>query len=491
MGHLLKRLSMELRCLTCDIQLERSFANDLSQPVPECKSFIMAKIYEDCLQMEASGNDVICDGCKVQLILFYQFKLKVVAIQLRRLEEYVKKKDGLEDAEPPLEDQEKNNEDAPTQSSIVKKSNEYNCSHCSATFLIRSALKAHIIGLHSNHESFVCTDCNNPFNSYQELKDHKRAIHTSKSFVCHFCGSHFNKASKLRFHIKSKHEKTVNAAEPKLKMIACNICQKILSNKSALRRHKAAVHNMGGINLSYTCQICDTHWPSNASLQTHHLTKHTSERNFKCAVCEKGFATKPLLVSHINRVHCCTKDFICDTCGKSFKTQAYLNTHYLVHSKKKTFICPDCGASYRQEATLYSHMKSHREKTAGIRYDCQICQTTFANARTLKKHEMSHTGPDLHCDYCNKKYKQKDSLTKHTLSVHNRIRFRVACILCGKTLWNRKIMRSHVQDEHGDELRSDPEKTVDDYLENTKIYDNNVKTEKSGLHIISVQILNV
>lgn len=482
----------------------------------------MAKIYEDCLRMAAPESDIICDGCKVQLILFYQFKLKVAAIQLRRLNEKTQEEaaekmeddlnqmndinmdertENLEDESPVdaaySDDQSSQKEEEflipkeESSSSIIKENYEYSCSHCSATFLLKSALEAHILGLHSNGQSITCTDCHKPFKSNQELEHHKTTIHASKSFVCHICGNRFRKASRLRSHINTKHDKIEDRSEPKPKMIACDICQKILSNKCALRRHKAAVHNVGRINLPYTCKICDSHWPSNASLETHHLVKHTTERNFKCAVCAKSFATKPLLASHITRIHCVTKDFICDTCGKAFKNQAYLNTHSLVHSENRAFVCPDCGVSFKQEATLYSHMKSHREKLAGVKYECQTCQRTFANARTLKKHEMSHTGPDLHCQFCKKKYKQKDSLTKHVLAVHNRIRFRVVCRLCDKTLWNRKIMRTHVLEEHMEELRADPEKSVDDFLENTQIYDNSRKKEKSSLQIISVQILNV
>lgn len=496
---------MSLRCITCDIPLEQSSANALNEPVPEFKSFVMVKIYEDCLQMEVTGNYVICDGCKVQLILFYQFKLKVVALQLRRLEENKKVEEIVKEKtendlnnhqdESHFDCDEISQEDNAQENS----SNEYNCMHCSATFVVDSALEVHILGVHSTSSSlFTCIDCNEKFQSDQDLQKHKNDIHVSKTFVCHICGNRFNKATKLRFHIKTKHDlKKAVRSRTESQVVACDVCQKILSNRSALRRHKTSVHKIGRKNLPYHCQICDTRWPTKHTLESHHLTKHTTERNFKCAVCEKNFVTKQNLVSHINRIHCSTKDFICHTCGKSFKSRTYLNTHYLVHSQKKAFTCDDCGVSFKQEATLYTHKKMHREKQAGVIYDCQICQRTFISARTLKKHQMTHTGPDLECDQCGKTYKQKDSLTKHIFSVHKRLKVRVMCRLCNKTLWNRKRMREHVVEEHSEVLESNPGKKADDYLEKSQIFDQTKRKRKRTrtvdnieLQVISVQILN-
>ncbi|XP_063701117.1 zinc finger protein 26-like [Culicoides brevitarsis] len=475
---------MALRCLTCDILLDPEAANDLYKEVPECKSFIMAEIYEDCLQLEAAKDSYVCDGCKVQLILFYQFKLKVAAVHLRRKNE--EKSDlksilGTENEEKlPLdrsfdEKSEENDEKSP----------EFNCPQCSATFLVPSALEIHIKGLHSNEKSINCIDCHQNFNTKEDLKTHQTEFHASKSFICHFCGNTFTKSSQLRVHLKAKHEK--NDETKANQGVSCEICSKKLSNQSALYRHRITIHQKLPQNRPFSCEICKSRWPSRSSLENHRLSKHSGSKNFKCAICEKCFAVKYHLATHIKRVHCYTKDFVCHTCGKCFKSQNYLNSHYLVHSQDKNFSCDDCGASFKQEASLYIHKKIHRETQEGVKYNCDICEKTFRNARTLKKHQMTHNGPDLECEHCEKKYRQKDSLTKHILSVHKKVKTRVVCRICHKTMWNRGKMRSHVMEEHEEKLK-DTEKTVDDYLENVQIRDE--RKNKRSLEIISVQILN-
>lgn len=431
---------MMLRCVTCDIQLE-SPGNPLSTRV--CESLILGQIFIDCLQLQISSeNDVVCDGCKVQLILFYQFKLKAVALQLKRIE-----KNKEIQNENSITGEVKYDED--------KNEKEFICAHCSLPFMSRIKLKHHIFETHKEY------------------------------LGCFQCTKKFKSVIKLRKHIESKH----NEAKEEPKTFVCEICKKFLKSKLILKRHKANCHGIGTVRLAYKCEICNTSWPSKTGLETHIIIKHLNEKKFTCAICDKKFATKNILLSHVNRVHCLSRNFICTTCGKAFKTQQNLNSHILIHSKVKKFMCFECGASFRQEATLCTHMKSHREKSAGITYECQICKITFATARTLKKHEQSHTGPDLVCEHCSKIYKQKNSLNKHILSVHKNIRLRVACLLCSKILWNRNIMREHVQNEHADILKADSTKCIDDYLQNTQI--NEVERQNNGgMKIICVKILN-
>uniref|UniRef100_A0A336L2R4 CSON003371 protein n=1 Tax=Culicoides sonorensis TaxID=179676 RepID=A0A336L2R4_CULSO len=485
---------MELRCLTCDIQLEASSGNDLKSAVPECKSASLIEIYKNCLSLDGAETDVICDGCKVHLILFYQFKLKVIGIQLKRLGAKPKpdKEVDLKSEENIRSEIKEAPKCVPEKVTTETQKNEYLCAHCPATFLVKRTVKHHILSRHLTSESFSCAECPDIFKSYQELQCHKRDFHTIKSFICESCGKGFKTSSELRAHLKSKHENP--SFKRKSKLIACDVCAKVLSSRSALQRHKALLHGIGTVILPVKCEICNKSWPSNSALQNHHLSIHTDERNFTCAICEKKFATKNLLTTHINRVHCPTKDFICDTCGKTFKTQLNLNGHYRVHSSEKSFICTNCGASFKQEASLFSHMKMHRDKLAGITYDCQICQSTFASSRSLKQHAKIHVGPDLQCGHCTKTFKVKQALSRHILTKHNNVQFRVICTICGKFLWNRRVMRDHVKEKHPDVIRENPGKSVDEYLKNIKRVENNselISNKNDKLQVLSVQILNV
>lgn len=264
----------------------------------------------------------------------------------------------------------------------------------------------------------------------------------------------------------------------------------------SLRRHKATAHAIGGINKPYKCDVCYTFWPSKAGLADHY-TKHTNEKNYSCHVCAKTFRTKSALAVHLQNVHSTSKDHCCYMCGQMFKTQAILKAHYLSHNSEKAFICSTCGASFKQPASLTIHKQKHKDQDAGVILKCDICSKIFTNRRTFKNHQLLHDGPDLQCSYCHRIYKAKESLLKHIRSTHQKLITRIKCTVCGKTLWNRKIMREHVNKEHkavlkitgkkADEFLQKIEKTKTDRQQKEK----KKEQEPTASDMITVHVLTI
>ena len=108
--------------------------------------------------------------------------------------------------------------------------------------------------------------------------------------------------------------------------LKCNICSKVFSSKSSLRRH---------------------------------VKTHTGEKPFTCLTCGKKFFQKYDLVRH-KVAHSEVKPFKCSICpeGRFFKTKDALNSHLVYHYKPK-FSCSYCNHKTYSKSDLNRHLKTH------------------------------------------------------------------------------------------------------------------------------------
>ena len=107
-------------------------------------------------------------------------------------------------------------------------------------------------------------------------------------------------------------------------MEKCDICNKLFSNKSNLRKHIKSVHE----KMKFKCEICDKKLSRKDELQRHKLSVHSKNIEFKCIVCERKFSRKDNLLAHKNV--CCK----CKHCHEQFLSPSeFLNQ---LCPKKKT-----------------------------------------------------------------------------------------------------------------------------------------------------------
>ena len=79
-------------------------------------------------------------------------------------------------------------------------------------------------------------------------------------------------------------------------MKECNLCNKLFSNQSNLRKHIRSVHE----KMKFTCEICGKEVSRKDKLQRHKLSVHSKSSEFKCTVCERKFIQKDNLLAHKN-----------------------------------------------------------------------------------------------------------------------------------------------------------------------------------------------
>ena len=81
---------------------------------------------------------------------------------------------------------------------------------------------------------------------------------------------------------------------------------------------------------SFKCEICDSHFKQNQSLESHISSVHEDQELFRCEICGKS------LSGHIAAVHEGKKPFKCNICDYSCSRKGNMKQHVeFFHEGKK------------------------------------------------------------------------------------------------------------------------------------------------------------
>ncbi|GFY45074.1 hypothetical protein TNIN_368981 [Trichonephila inaurata madagascariensis] len=134
-----------------------------------------------------------------------------------------------------------------------------------------------------------------------------------------------SESNELRKNFKLVSGLKYNRMNTKEKSFQCDVCEKKLSSKQNLARHK-------------------------------HL--HTGTPPYLCSVCGKGFRQYANFKEHMRR-HTGEKPFRCNVCQKCFSGSSNLTVHIRTHTKEKPFQCPLCKNKFSQSNNLKRHIRKH------------------------------------------------------------------------------------------------------------------------------------
>lgn len=116
-------------------------------------------------------------------------------------------------------------------------------------------------------------------------------------------------------------------------------------------------------------------------------------------------------------VHATEKKLLCDECGYSTSHLKTLRAHQLSHTGH-TFRCtaPNCIYTSRRKENLKIHIATHRNETPFV---CEICGHRFSQNKNLKRHAQLHISKTIHkCPHCSFSNYRTDKLKEHILRQH-------------------------------------------------------------------------
>ncbi len=179
-----------------------------------------------------------------------------------------------------------------------------------------------------SHDNLQCKICLKTFSRQNHLKRHTKEVHTEgPRHSCLTCNAQFKRKDALNRHVKLNTDESGNMTCNKpnkptpgegKQSLQCDICQKIFSAPTHLRRHKKEIHS----DLRwFTCPVCDATFKRMNSMKKH-LQYHTDEggninldnsnriTNCYCDKCDKTFQKKIDQVKHMRQVHLSYPRFI-------------------------------------------------------------------------------------------------------------------------------------------------------------------------------------
>ncbi|XP_076063981.1 uncharacterized protein LOC143038542 isoform X2 [Oratosquilla oratoria] len=172
---------------------------------------------------------------------------------------------------------------------------------------------------------------------------------------------------------------------------------------------------------SFSCPVCDTHYPRRSSLRLH-MKIHKNELDGKCHMCKKEFSTRQALIRHLAS-HSSIRSFICKECGKAFKLMSHAQAHLKTHSAIKTVPCQYCGRLFKSVSDknflhhffIQSSRNVHERIHSNDRnFVCSHCEKTFTTKASLVRHLRTHTGETpFACPYCGQNFKEHGTLSRH------------------------------------------------------------------------------
>nr|XP_054752932.1 uncharacterized protein LOC129258727 [Lytechinus pictus] len=163
------------------------------------------------------------------------------------------------------------------------------CPECGKILCRKSALRTHILGVHSRSRNHLCEVCGKAFRASYHLSQHRKS-HRTKTFSCDLCDF----TSDVRMDIFDHQQLHPN------NFILCHVCGTVLKSKTALKRHMM-VHS-DARPFACTVEGCTWRFTSEA-LCKGHIEAHNSPGEFICLECKRRFRKRHHVRRHLKTVH--------------------------------------------------------------------------------------------------------------------------------------------------------------------------------------------
>ncbi|KAL8623817.1 hypothetical protein ACOMHN_059898 [Nucella lapillus] len=337
----------------------------------------------------------------------------------------------------------------------------FGCGRCGRSYSQLSILKNHL----SLHEKGLTTDlecfqCGQKFMYSIELRRHMNihikadltaalvhqsssklsaatATSTSLSATANGDGaadgdSHTSLKLKIPLSRLMSKKKTKVKTANKVKIHACQVCQKVFHRRSSLCMHMR-IHS----EKKFECSYCSKMFTFKKSMEIH-VRSHTGEKPYHCSFCTKSFTRQDTLHKH-EKIHLGVKPYVCETCGRQYCDKFDLQRHSHSHTQDKPYKCTLCSKAYTEKKRLKEHMFFH---SGDMPFVCDLCGKGFARKYRYDHHLSQHTGEvRFHCECCNKGFYRRSDLNSHMETHSSKKPF--TCETCGAGFLRESYLRRH------------------------------------------------
>ena len=131
-------------------------------------------------------------------------------------------------------------------------------------------------------------------------------------------------------------------------LFTCDVCSKVFTEKRALMRHIASVHN----SESYDCILCKKLFKREDCLRRHQLSIHSRTYEVSCSKCEKKFTRADNMRRH--KKTCC----VCRQCSKNFETIKEWKEHNCTNLSDKEAVPTNKPVSSLEEGSKTASFSS-------------------------------------------------------------------------------------------------------------------------------------
>lgn len=147
------------------------------------------------------------------------------------------------------------------------------------------------------------------------------------------------------------------------------------------------------------------------------------------------------------------RKWVCQLCQKAFRNSRSLREHDVVHTGARDYACSVCGKAFGTATNMRIHLLTHSGQRP---FECQTCGATFRQKDSLKVHVRKHTGERPYvCTVCNMAFDRNFTLKNHMLK-HAEKSF--VCSVCGKSFSTRGGLNNHERLHFKDPAQSKKER---------------------------------
>ncbi|KAL5014983.1 hypothetical protein ScPMuIL_009253 [Solemya velum] len=239
---------------------------------------------------------------------------------------------------------------------------------------------------------------------------------------------------------KSKKTKVSNSLSLAGHLLAneCEVCGKIMSSKSSLRKH---LYLHSG-KKPYKCGVCNKSYPHSWYL-TSHMKFHTDSWAHFCKLCDMHFMYKSTLKRHLCRKH----KLDGEECSQ------LLNFSEVRSTKRKSVHAKSEKKENMQITSNTLQAELTKSEIELKKYVCRFCKLMFPNHSLLRIHLRIHAKPRrFRCMRCSLTCKDYGKLRRHRFLRHKCHKGGWKCYFCEMSFFKFLSWKEHMKYQHPERM---------------------------------------